>query len=484
MLGQAGEPRPGGPGQRSILQPVGDPLPGGGRIALHDAGAALADPAPVVALVDPHRLREDQWKAQRRVEGELGGLGPERVGERHGRVEAVEVLVHGIGAQDLHPGADGPIHAGQVEFLAKTRLHGCADAGHQHQPEPPLLHGAANAGQELAGQLDLGAGATHREGERGRAPLLVPGQRPEEMGELLAVVAPEGPGRIEAHQPRGQVASQREQSAATHQLVGQREAGEGDAVLRDAVAAQPSPRARAGNEVADAGAGGVERRPDPVDVTVGDDAPDVRQAGGGGGDGRRVEGGDERRPGLAQPLHQPPAQIPAHQPVERGHATGRGGEVAVGVERGDVGDRIEHPPEGTAHQRDLRGPAGPLVGGAYPVPDLLLVGTGQRRLVDEGHLRAQRPGDGPGGPDVAVAHVHGRHERLHAVDVGGGGGRRVRGHGGREESTGVAPGARAGSRGAPAAGCRASPRCGGRSPRSRRDRGAGPSPARASAGRG
>src|SRR4029077_20178348 len=63
------EAGPGGSGEGAVVEPLAQPVRGVGGIALLQARAVLDRPAPVVALVDAYRIREDEGQPERGEEG-------------------------------------------------------------------------------------------------------------------------------------------------------------------------------------------------------------------------------------------------------------------------------------------------------------------------------------------------------------------------------------------------------------------------------
>ena len=221
---------------------------------------------------------------ERAVEGQLGGLRPEHVGPREQRVEARVVLAGTSGAWRISsaPPRSGSIPA-RRDHLAEARLHlrRARPATSAIRSEPGLER-AAEAGQELRRHPRLRAGAADREGEERRPPLLLARQRAEEVRELLRHRAAELAGGIEPHEPRREVPLERRERRAAHERVGQREAGEGDPLLRHAVGAEPPRRAPGrARGTGCACARGSSGRPDPVQVGVGHDAEDPLEPGRG-----------------------------------------------------------------------------------------------------------------------------------------------------------------------------------------------------------
>src|SRR6266568_5280739 len=228
-LRQAREPGPGGGREGPVREEVADPLGGAGRVALLEAGAVLADPAAVVPLVHAHRRREHERQPERAVEAELRRLRPEHVRPCEERVHPLEVPVEGRVEEELDALAERVRELRLGERLLHLGPDVGADAGDEREPEPPGEDRRAERGQELARDPGLRPGAADRVREERRAPLLGDGERPEHVLEDLALLAPEGAGRVEPDDPAREVREERAESRAADELVREREAGEGDA---------------------------------------------------------------------------------------------------------------------------------------------------------------------------------------------------------------------------------------------------------------
>src|SRR5262249_3551093 len=141
VLRQAEEAEPGGRGERPLREPLANPVAGLVELPLRQPDAVLDRPAPVVALVKADRRREDERQPEGSVEGELGRLGPQDVGVRQPALEAQEIALEALLAEDLdaalavlvargEPGLAGP----GGEALRDLRPH----AGDQTEPQPAL----------------------------------------------------------------------------------------------------------------------------------------------------------------------------------------------------------------------------------------------------------------------------------------------------------------------------------------------------------
>src|SRR5579883_2471168 len=78
---------------------------------------------------------------------------------------------------------------------------------------------------------------------------------------------------------------------------------------------------------------------------------------------------------------------------------------------GNGGERFEGFAERAADDRDLRDTADEFVRRPRPLPELLLLVVCERRAVAMQYLDTQPFGQGCGGAEVAIAHLHRDHER-------------------------------------------------------------------------
>ena len=229
------------------------------------------------------------------------------------------------------------------------------------------------------------------------------------MRDARLVERPKTVLRIEVAQPLAQVGLEEAEIRAAEELLGQGEAGHEEALVRHSVLLEPAQDGAAGHEVFDPGLSGIRGDPDAVYIGVADDAIDASVAGHVGGDRRRVVGSYEGKRLRLDPLDHALAEpLPDHGLGPLGLYRGLG-QVDSRIGRLDLLEVVHYPEEGVSDERDALARREPLVDRKELLPNLQLVGTGDRRVVDDDEASLRDVPQGPDRPFVPQAHVRRRH---------------------------------------------------------------------------
>ena len=105
--------------------------------------------------------------------------------------------------------APAAAQAGLVDVFVELRGDLCPHARGEADAEAVLFDQLAQARQQGAGEVRLGAGAAHGVGEERRLPLLVRRQLAQKVVDLPPRLLAEDPLAVEPHQPAREVAAQR-----------------------------------------------------------------------------------------------------------------------------------------------------------------------------------------------------------------------------------------------------------------------------------
>ena len=272
-------------------------------------------------------------------------------------------------------------------------------ATRQTRSRPALITGAPL--EQRPREVRLRAGTAHREGDHRRVALLVglgEGAQELRISSRKAARGKRASGLRRTRRPR-QVLPQRRRARARR---GARAAA-GSRCTRCAPPGTPyacsrrTTRSR-GREVAHLGSSGRRRAPrsrlTSESVTTQCTPSQPCRSGllppGAKNVASRGAGVARRR------FHQAAPQPLLDQPVERAHLEVGRREVALRVEMGDVGQRVQQRFERRPDDRDLRRPRGDLVSPPGGAPEAQLLGRGERRPVDveDRRRRGTRPGRG------------------------------------------------------------------------------------------
>ena len=157
------------------------------RLALLEARAGLDRPAPVVALVHADRRREDERQAERAEEGHLARLGPQHVGVG----EAARRSAGNRRPWSARGGSRRPRPNSPTSFASRTASRSRRrPRGARRRPGQramPRSISRRNAGKSCRASSACAPAPPTAKVSSGGAPLLVVGQRAEEVVELVAI---------------------------------------------------------------------------------------------------------------------------------------------------------------------------------------------------------------------------------------------------------------------------------------------------------